>query len=195
MVGLVVLVVVLNGGSSSGKSSIARRLQELLGPTWLTLGVDDLVRALPGGHLPDSARLQESEAEGGIVFGADGTVSAGAAFRRAEEAWYAGLAAIGASGTGLIIDEVFLSGGDGQQRLAAALAGVPTAWVGVQCDPVVAEERERQRGDRIVGMARQQASQVHVGLNYDLVVDTTATTAQECAATIVRYLQAPVVRR
>jgi chloramphenicol 3-O-phosphotransferase len=40
-------VVVLNGGSSSGKTSIARCLQRLPGPTWLILGVDDLVRALP----------------------------------------------------------------------------------------------------------------------------------------------------
>jgi chloramphenicol 3-O-phosphotransferase len=39
-------VIVLNGGSSSGKSSIARRLQELLDELWVTLGVDDLLGAL-----------------------------------------------------------------------------------------------------------------------------------------------------
>ncbi|MGH9044898.1 MAG: phosphotransferase-like protein [Acidimicrobiales bacterium] len=50
---MTVEVVVLNGGSSSGKSSIARRLQSLLGPTWLVFGVDDLIRALPGGDVVD----------------------------------------------------------------------------------------------------------------------------------------------
>jgi chloramphenicol 3-O-phosphotransferase len=38
-------VIVLNGGSSSGKSSIARRLQDLLDQPWITLGVDDLLDA------------------------------------------------------------------------------------------------------------------------------------------------------
>jgi chloramphenicol 3-O phosphotransferase len=47
--------IVLNGGSSSGKSSLARSLQNRLGPTWLTLGVDDLIRALPGGETGFSA--------------------------------------------------------------------------------------------------------------------------------------------
>jgi len=39
---------VLNGGSSSGKSSIARVLQELLPGLWLTFGVDAFIDALPG---------------------------------------------------------------------------------------------------------------------------------------------------
>lgn len=38
------MVVVLNGGSSSGKSSIARCLQDQLASTWMALGVDDLIR-------------------------------------------------------------------------------------------------------------------------------------------------------
>jgi len=42
-------VIVLNGGSSSGKSSIATCLQEQLDGTWLTLGIDDLIRALSHG--------------------------------------------------------------------------------------------------------------------------------------------------
>ncbi|MGH9061925.1 MAG: phosphotransferase-like protein, partial [Acidimicrobiales bacterium] len=114
--------VVLNGGSSSGKSSIARRLQDLLGPTWLTLGVDDLVRALPGGDDPLNAGPS-------ILFGSDGSVTVGADFCRAEAAWYKGLAAIGCTGVGLIIDEVFVGGKSSQERLAAALSGLTVFWV------------------------------------------------------------------
>ncbi len=75
--------MVLNGGSSSGKSSIARRLQDLLGPTWLTLGVDDLIRALPGVDDPVDAGPS-------IDFESDGSVTVGDDFRRAEAAWYQG---------------------------------------------------------------------------------------------------------
>jgi chloramphenicol 3-O-phosphotransferase len=59
-------VIVLNGGSSSGKTSIARCLQRLLGPTWMTLDVDDLIRALPGGD--GMARLQAARVHEGVVY-------------------------------------------------------------------------------------------------------------------------------
>ena len=99
-------VVVLNGGSSSGKTSIARCLQRLLGPTWLILGVDDLVRALPGGDEVDE--LIRSHRDGGaplpsdssVNFGEDGSVSVTEDFRRAERSWYAGLAPSAPAGPG-----------------------------------------------------------------------------------------------
>jgi chloramphenicol 3-O-phosphotransferase len=39
-------VIVLSGGSSSGKSPIARALQDILVAPWITLGVDDLLAGL-----------------------------------------------------------------------------------------------------------------------------------------------------
>jgi chloramphenicol 3-O phosphotransferase len=174
-------VVVLNGGSSSGKSSIARSLQDQLGSTWMTLGVDDLIRALPRGAYPTGDRRV-------IDVGRNGSVTVGEAFRQAEVAWYAGLAAIARSGTGLIVDEVFLGGRDSQDRLAVALSGLPVLWVGVHCTPAVAAARERDRPDRIAGMAEQQARLVHDGVRYDLIVDTTDTSAGKCAASIAARL-------
>ncbi|WP_062208307.1 hypothetical protein [Streptomyces sp. NBRC 109706] len=40
-------VIVLNSGSSAGKSGVARCLQAVLAEPWLTLGVGPLVDALP----------------------------------------------------------------------------------------------------------------------------------------------------
>jgi len=74
-------VIVLNGGSSSGKTSIARSLQRLLGTTWMTLGVDDLIRALPGGEEIDAlVRAQQDggapvRTQGPVEFGPDGAVA------------------------------------------------------------------------------------------------------------------------
>lgn len=47
MSGMAVDVVVLNGGSSAGKTSIGRCLQDLLPRPWLLLGVDDLIDVGP----------------------------------------------------------------------------------------------------------------------------------------------------
>lgn len=186
--------MVLNGGSSSGKTSIARCLQRLLAPSCLTLGVDDLIRALPGGaDLGELTRTGPGRAgpvgtEGAITFGADGSVTVGEDFRRAEAAWYTGLAAIGRCGTGLILDEVFLEGRRSQERLAAALSGLPVVWVGVRCDPEVATAREYARQDRVTGMALLQAERVHDGVSYDTVVDTTAASTPDCARAVVSHL-------
>jgi chloramphenicol 3-O phosphotransferase len=178
--------IVLNGGSSSGKSSLARRLQALLGPSWLTLGVDDLIRALPGGDKP-------ADAQSSIIVRADGSISVGDDFRTAEASWYQGLAAMARGGTGLIVDEVFLAGRPSQERLERAFSDVAVVWVGVRCDAEVAAARERGRRDRVAGMARLQADQVHEGVVYDLVVDTTAASPAECARAVITYLEGHVV--
>ena len=174
-------VIVLNGGSSSGKSSIATCLQRRLEGTWLTLGVDDLIRAISHGPA-------DTTAGGTLEFTSDGSVVVGAAFRGAETGWSEGLAAMARAGTDLIIDEVFLGGGESQARLRNALKGLSVVWVGVQCQPAVAEARERQRGDRNIGLARHQAERVHRGVEYDVVVDTSDTAPDECAAAIVAWL-------
>ena len=175
-------VIVLNGGSSSGKSSLATSLQRRLGGTWLTLGVDDLIRAMS--HGPD-----DDTVAGSIEFRSDGAVAVGEAFRRAEASWYEGLAAVARTGTGVIVQEVFLDGGASQARLQSALRGLAVLWVGVRCRPATAAAREAQRGDRTTGMARRQAERVHDGVGYDLTVDTTGASSTECAETIAARLE------
>lgn len=56
-------VIVLNGGSSSGKSTIARCLQEILPAPWLRLSVDDLAEALPPSLTGQDAGLAASQSE------------------------------------------------------------------------------------------------------------------------------------
>jgi chloramphenicol 3-O phosphotransferase len=167
-------VIVLNGGSSSGKSGIVRCLQAVLPEPWLRIGVDDLVDALP-------PALSGGD---GIGIGAGGEVEVGPAFRAAEAAWTAGVAAMARAGARVIVDDVFLGGAASQQRLRTHLSGLAVLWVGVRCDPAVAAGRELARGDRVVGMAAAQAAVVHAGVVYDVEVDTTHTESLDCARTI-----------
>jgi chloramphenicol 3-O phosphotransferase len=164
-------VIVLNGGSSSGKTAIARCLQAILPQPWLRLGVDDLVDALP----PSGA---------GIEFGERGEVTVGEGFRELEAAWMAGVAAMARAGARVIIDDVFLGGAESQARTRAALQGVDVLWVGVRCDAAVAAGRELARGDRVAGMAALQAEIVHEGVVYDLEVDSGAAEPLACARAV-----------
>jgi len=120
-----------------------------------------------------------------MEFEPDGSITVAEEFRKAEASWYEGLATIARTGTGVIVDEVFLDAAQSQARLRAALEGLDVLWVGVRCAPGVAEGRELQRPDRIRGMARDQAERVHDGVRYDIVVDTSHTSSAECAREIV----------
>lgn len=166
----------LNGGSSAGKSTIAGCLQKLLDDPWLTLGVDDLIVAM-GSVIP--------ETDSAIVFNSDGTVVTDERFRKTENSWYQGLAAMARAGTGIIVVDAFLGGASSQSRLDAALSGLQVLWVGVHCDADVASRRELQRPDRVHGMAKAQSILVHEGVRYDIEVDTTSREAEDCARTIL----------
>jgi chloramphenicol 3-O phosphotransferase len=173
-------VIVLNGGSSSGKSGIARCLQAVLPDPWLTFGVDTLIQAMP-------MSMQTSAA--GIEFAPDGAIVVGPEFRELEAAWIRGIAAMARAGARIILDEAFLGGAASQQRWQNALDSVQVLWVGVRCDGAVAAGREIARGDRIPGMAAAQAEVVHHGVVYDLEVDTAHTEALDCARAIAAQVR------
>ncbi|KOG26731.1 chloramphenicol phosphotransferase CPT [Streptomyces viridochromogenes] len=168
-------VIILNGGSSSGKSGLVRCLQAVLPDPWLTFGCDSFVEALP-------ARMLASDA--GITFAADGGVSVGADFMALQAAWMEGVVAMARAGARVIIDDVFLGGAESQQRWRKHLGDLDVLWVGVRCESEVAAGREIARGDRAAGMAALQADMVHEGVLYDLEVDTTYTESVVCARTI-----------
>jgi chloramphenicol 3-O phosphotransferase len=172
-------VIVLNGGSSSGKSGIARCLQAVLPDPWLALSIDTLVEAMP-------VSMQASDT--GIEFAADGGVNVGPQFRSLQKAWQAGVAEMARTGARVIIDDVFLGGASSQGDWQLVLAGLDVLWVGVRCDTKVAEGREIARGDRVRGMAASQAELVHQGVTYDLEVDTTHTEALACALAIAAHV-------
>jgi chloramphenicol 3-O phosphotransferase len=168
-------VIVLNGGSSSGKSGIARCLQVVLPDPWLAFGTDTLIQAMPASTRTSAA---------GIEFASDGEVIVGPEFRALEAAWMAGVAAMAHAGARIIVDEVFLGGTASQQRWKSALDALQVLWVGVRCEGAVAAEREIARGDRVIGMAASQADVVHRGVVYDVQVDTAHAEALECARAI-----------
>lgn len=164
-------IIILNGGSSSGKTTLASRLQNSLTEPWLRFSIDDLIESMP------DAMLKE---DSGMKFGEDGSVRPGTEFQELESAWMYGIGEMARRGARIIIDDIFLNGVEARKRWEGCLEGLQVLWVGVFCDPVVAAAREKERGDRIEGMAVSQAIIVHKGMNYDVTVDTSKSSAEEC---------------
>ncbi len=172
-------VIVLNGGSSSGKSGVARCLKAILPQPWISIGVDDLLDALPPSLMGTGS---------GIEFGSQGEIIVGGDFRQIEAAWMTGIAAMARAGARIIIDDVFLDGGVSQERMRPHLDGLEVLWVGVRCEPEIATGREIARGDRVTGMAASQAEMVHRGVVYDIEVDTSHTESLDCARAIAAHV-------
>ena len=173
-------LILLNGGSSSGKSTLVRELQNRLQDSWLAVGVDTFIGTLPPRMTGD---------EDGIVLDPDGAIGIGAEFTRLEVCWMHGVAAMARAGARIVVDDAFLSGPAAQARWREALDGLRVLWVGVHCSPDEAERREVLRGDREPGMARRQASAVHQGIDYDVEVDTTDAKPAEAASRILDALR------
>lgn len=172
-------VIMLNGPSSSGKSAIARCLQSVLPGGWLTLGIDTLLTAMP---------VAMHRAGDGVAIGRDGAITVGDAFGPLQDAWGAGLAAMAHAGARLVLDEVFLRGAAEQVRWRRCLAGLDVLWVGVTCGADALAGREIARGDRVPGMAAWQLDVVHVGVEYDVMIDTTATEPIDSARRIAAHV-------
>jgi chloramphenicol 3-O phosphotransferase len=170
-------VVVLNGTSSSGKTSIANAFQELrsqAGDLWLVIGLDDFLAKLPGRWVEVGAWVG-SLAEDGVRLEREGDQAnfhIGEHARRLMHAYRRTVREIARAGINVVVDEVALQE-DEWHDWCAALDGLDAAWIAVRCDVDVASQREAARGDRAPGLVRGQADVVHQFPDYDLELDTT----------------------
>src|SRR4249920_1583571 len=175
-------VILLNGATSSGKTSIARSLLAALPQPYLHLGIDTIFPMLPPSlcETPQGYRF-DREADGAMpILLGEGFLGVAAAWRRMIRA---GVDA----GQRFVIDDVWLTPDD-RLDWEAVLAGLDTVFVGVRCDLAELQRREIARGDRGIGQALSQQKTVHNYGLYDVAVDTTATPTEACVATILAAL-------
>ena len=194
-------IIFLNGASSSGKTSIARALQRRLAEPYLLVGPDTLKAQLPErysdpqtgyivhdppeGHPAREAYYMTTVTDGGARWY---ELHLGPVARRLTAGRQAAVAALAAAGNRLIVDEVLLAP-EFLDNYLRVLRDFAVLFVGLRCPLEVLEQRERARGDRLVGHARGHAHLIHVHGLYDLEVDTSLAGAEECAEQILRRLR------
>jgi chloramphenicol 3-O phosphotransferase len=161
-------IIFLNGTSSSGKSSIARELLDIL---------DDGVFF----HLAvDSFNAMRSKRE----LGAE---ELDAALRRTRMGFHRSIAAMAEVGNDIVVDHVLSE----PWRLLDCLTVLPpedVLFVGVHCPLDELARRELARGDRPPGLAAHQYDLVHAHGDYDLECDTSTASPRECAQRIKKLL-------
>ena len=186
-------VVILNGSSSAGKSSVARILQSICeqrGECWLIFSWDDFIPRLPmrwHGGPDDVGDLCHEGVAYRVTSAPDAPAHAlllpGPLGRRVLRGYHRAIAALARSGINVLVEEVLISAEEWEDW-NAALDGLATTWVGLRCDADTAARREHERGDRYVGLARGTTEVVHEHATYDIEVDTSTLTADQAAAAI-----------
>ncbi|MGW0181663.1 phosphotransferase-like protein [Nocardia sp. NPDC003345] len=185
-------VILLNGTSSSGKTTLARAIQDESDTPFVYWGIDTLFGLMPpnwgGGR--DTPLSRDGFWYDRTGHDADGhpvvVIRYGHVGRRVLHSACAAAAAFAHGGDDLVIDEMLLTP-DLLPVWMDALSGLDVRLVGVTCPLAVAEQRELDRRHPI-GLARGHFHTVHDhGYAYDMTVDTTTATPAALAGTILRH--------
>ena len=175
-------IVILNGIGSVGKSSIAKALQEITAEPFLHFSMDVFLEMLPPKYFdhPDGLVFETITEDGhpSVV------IHEGEMSRRTLRGMRQAAAAMAAAGNNLIVDDVMIGAGEARDDNVRLLAPYRLHWIGVHAPLDVLEARERQRADRMIGLARWQFPRVHAGMTYDLDLDTSKVSPREAALKI-----------
>jgi len=174
-------IVLLNGVSSVGKGSVAKALQRIASRPMLHVQMDAFLEMLPAAMFgaAEGYRFETTEQDGKLVT----AVTSGPVLETAMRGMRGAVSALAEAGADVIVDEVMWD----PEALAdyrRRLAGFDFHVVALHAPLDVIEQRERQRGDRDLGLARWQYDKVHGGMSYDLELDTSVATPDELAAKI-----------
>ena len=156
-------VILLNGPSSSGKSTLSKNLQKLikekLNEDYSVISIDDFMK------LATDETIYEDD-----VFEISGDMCTSAL-------------KILKADSGVIIDHVITSERIFNQ-LTEMLGKYHIGFVHVSCPLEVLLKREFERQNRCIGSAESSYTYLYPKEGYDLTVDTSVLTSEECAAKI-----------
>jgi chloramphenicol 3-O phosphotransferase len=135
-------IIILNGTSSAGKTTLARALQKALLDPYLCLGIDTFLAMLPHRYYSRepstdptvSSYLVHTDAAGPWV-----EMQIGAVEDRVGRAMYSAIAALADHGNNVIFDDV-MTEHTWMQEAVLALQRLPVLLVGVHCPLTVVEQ-------------------------------------------------------
>lgn len=179
-------VVVLNGISSAGKSSLAAAMQRHSRRDWLHVSLDQFISMIPNGRetapdwfLVENVGDRSEPPQVSFTNGPRGTLL--------MQAMRELVAALANRGLDVIVDDVCTQIEIDDYR--AKLSVHDLAIIRVEVDLKTAEKREMARGDRMIGLSRQQFGRIHNGIAYDLTAFNGDGALDICAISILAEVE------
>ena len=186
-------VIILNGPSAAGKTSVQKALQIDMKEPYLSMGLDSILVAM----MPQRYFLGEEDDRKEVLWGEsnedeDGNPLFNLYFghkgRRVIFGMHEAIASFAMNGNNVIVDYIQYEK-EWMPHLMSTLSNIETHYIGFDLPLEILEEREVKRGTSPKGHARSHYNSVHDGAKYDLFVDTSLHTAQECATQIAKHIQ------
>lgn len=185
-------VIILNGPSAVGKSSIIRAFQAKHKEVWLGLGIDNLFV----GVLPPKFYLEDKPEHHVVMHGvatqdAHGklfTLHIGQEGQKVIKGMHRAIAAYAKAGNNVMVDYIMYDPA-WLNDLKYSLSGLPVVYVGVTASLPTLEQREKARGTSPEGHARSMYETVHQGWKYDLMINTDEMTPEQIVERIDGYLE------
>lgn len=185
-------VILLNGSSSAGKTTLARAIQRLSPTPIQHIALDQFRDGLCGRFRGMNSKPGEPGARGLNVVPAPGPTTE-LAFGDVGYSMLRGMrraiAAFAVAGGDVVVDDLLLEPCFLTDYLDA-LDGLEVTFVGVRCPLDVVNDRERARPGRFPGTAQAHFERVHAGCVYDVEVDTSAQSPKQCAAAVLGVVEA-----
>ncbi len=173
-------IIFINGTSSSGKTSVLRAFQNLSAELYLEAGLDKFIWMMPERYL-------ERPLWDDVLGKADRAGETGQAL---VFSMHRAILALANSGRNLVVDHVLVESA-WVRDCVNLFTYMPAYLVGIRCPLEILEQRERSRRNRTLGQARLQFPVIHRQIAYDLEVDTSLLSPDECARQILARLQEP----
>ena len=170
-----VQIVLMNGPAASGKSTIARMLQEQASVPYIHMQLDTFEGMLPGDFLGRGFADQRAVLTG------------------LRHGFNASVAAVARHGNRVIVDTVVLTSSWLDEWLAV-LQPFSVLFVGVFAQLADLQQREADRdGDNGSSVAERQFDVVHSHGSYDVELNTSQLSVEECTQTLLDYLESDQV--
>jgi chloramphenicol 3-O phosphotransferase len=163
-------IIFLHGPSSSGKTTLARALQDHSETPFWHVSID---------HLRDSGTLPMARVKAGDF---SWKTMRAAVF----DGFHASLAAYAQTGNNLIVEHILDTPGWAED-LHRLLAPFDVLFIGLHCPLATLTHREQARGDRPLGSAEQDFKSVHHGRTYDLDLDSTEPPSENAQKILARW--------
>ena len=167
-------IIFLNGVSSSGKSTLAKTLQDRLSEPFYLLANDIFT---------DDPVCPVKFVD----------MDANETYQKALTGMYHAVRAFSDAGINTIVDDVLLKE-DGYDRLKQCVElfhEYPALFVHVTCPVDELRRREEDRTDRWVGMGESQFAILTPQDTYDITVDTYKDSKEDCADRVIEALNCP----
>lgn len=195
-------IILLNGPSSVGKTSIQNAFQKMAEDYFLRAGIDTFFDALI--ETPDLSSFQETKKfdqytpQGEYIRGVEMThddqnrpivtLKIGPAGDRIIHGMHRAILGYALAGNNIIVDYILYKT-SWINDLLEVFEGHRIYLIGVSAPLSLVEEREKSRATSPVGHARSHYDSVHQSMIYDYQIDTSMLSPEEAAEDLLEFIR------